>query len=304
VPKVDKYLFGSFGKGNDMCVIAALSLLDQAPYADIRVTLDRPGAKAWGPALAANGVEVEAWTPGDPTPDRVAELIAAKGLPPLPEPASEDFYADSASLNSACVAYFQLRMLQLYIRGGARLDADTLTFWDPGGWLEPRSLAGFSVAAYSRSQACCGIVSCRRRHPLLLDWYRRRARRLDMSEEPFFNARLKRWRHRWPIRFLHFTMPTIFDVRDRSAPRGRRRVVRPDTMWDPSTRLGAPVLHYAHSGRDSRVPGSPPYRFMTVRDVLDFPLDGAGSGNMVVRRARQVAERFDLASWLTPRDGA
>jgi len=300
MPKVDRYLFGSFGKGNDMCVIAALSLLDQAPYADIQVTLDRPGAKKWAPILTANGVEVEAWTPGDPAPARVAELIEVRGLPPLPKPIVDDFYADHDALNSACVAYFQLRMLQLYIRGGARLDADTLTFWDPGGWLEPRSTAEFSVAAYTRAQACCGIVSCRRRHPLLLDWYRRRARRLDMSEEPFFNARLKRWRHQWPIRFLHFTMPTIFDVHDKSALRGRWRMAKPDVIWNPDTRLEAPVLHYVHSGQDSRIPGSPPYRFMTVRDVLDFPLDGAGAGNIVIGRARRVVERFGLAR-VTPR---
>ena len=77
-------------------------------------------------------------------------------------------------------------------------------------------------------------------------------------------------------------------------------MVKPDVLWNPDTRLEAPVLHYVHSGQDSRIPGSPPYRFMTVRDVLDFPLDGAGAGNIVIGRARRVVERFGLAR-VTPR---
>ena len=274
-----KFLVGSFGKENDSCAVAALSILDKVPEADILVHMDRPGLDRWGGVFGDHGIETMEWTPYEP--HFTGEMVDAVGRNAIPQK------ANPKNMHAVCVRFFRYRMLLHYLRGGIRVDADTIVLSDPEELVPFNN--EFVISAYSKTQACCGIISCTARHPLVLHWYRGMLGRKDVCEEWYFNMRVRRGR--WNIRYVHHTQPFITDT---PVPGQRRKVrkLRLAAVWNPKTKW-APIAHY-HGSWDDRVQGDPRYRYMSASDIMDFPINGEGSGNRIVARMREVVEKYDL----------
>lgn len=275
-----KFLVGSFGKENDSCAVAALSILDKVPEADILVHMDRPGLDRWGGVFDNHGIETIEWTPYEP--HFTEEMVDAVGKYAIPKK------ANPKDMHAVCVRFFRYRMLLHYLRGGMRVDADTIVLSDPEQWVPFNN--EFVISAYSKTQACCGIISCTARYPLILRWYRGMLGRKDVCEEWYFNMRVRRSRPA-NIRYVHHTQPFIVDA---PVPGQRRktRELRLAAIWNSRTKW-ASIAHY-HGSWDDRVQGEPRYRYMSASDIMDFPIDGEGSGNRIVARMREVVEKYDL----------
>lgn len=273
-----RFLIGSFGRENDSCAIAALSILDKVPEADILVHMDRPGLDRWGRVFDDHGIETVEWTPYEP--HFTEEMVDVVGVAAIPQK------ANPKNMHAVCVRFFRYRMLLHYLRGGIRVDADTIVLSDPEELVPFND--EFVISAYTKTQACCGVISCTARHPFVRHWYTGMSGRGDVCEEWYFNMRMRR---NWNIRYVPHTQPFIYDMVV-PGQRRRKRMWSAAAAWDPGSKW-ASVAHY-HSARDSRVRGSRQYRYMSTGDIMDFPISGEGSGNRIVTRMREVVEKYDL----------
>lgn len=273
-----KFLIGSFGRENDSCAIAALSILDKVPEADILIHMDCPGLDRWGGVFGDHGIETIEWTPYEP--HFTKEMVDAVGRSAIPKK------ANPKNMHAVCVRFFRYRMLLHYLRGGNRVDADTIALSDPEELVPFNN--EFVISAYTKTQACCGVISCTARHPLVRHWYMGMSGRRDVCEEWYFNMRMRR---NWDIRYVHHTQPFIYDMVV-PGQRRKKRMWSAAAAWDPESKW-ASIAHY-HSAGDKRVRGSRQYRYMSASDIMDFPINGEGSGNRIVTRMREVVEKYDL----------
>lgn len=278
-----RFTIGSFGRENDACAISALSVIDMVPSADVLVHMDSAGLHRWGETLSEHGIQTVEWSPYDPVFSE--EMIRIVGQGNIPSKADPD------DIHAVCVRFFRWRMLLHYLRGGIRMDADTLVVSDPEGWDAWGD--EFVISCYNKNYACCGVTACRANHSILPHWYSGMADKGDICEEKYFNHRV--WRDPWNVRVVHGTQLFAHDVRLRGSRR-KVRQWRDQAAWDTDLKWSS-IIHY-HSGRDRRVSGTPQYRYMSIGDIVRFPLEGDGRDNIVVGRMREIVDKYDLVARL------